>query len=82
MVLPPSKRQKAPKTAWTQCPSRFFTIPPSATSCSHFPLQGGGEKVNLFFSARFSHFIDNLTADEKSSAVYFFCDNLLSNTQN
>ena len=35
MVLPPSKRQKAPKMAWTRCPSHFFTIPPSATSCTH-----------------------------------------------
>ena len=32
---PPSKRQKAPKTAWTRCPSCFFIIPPSATSCTH-----------------------------------------------
>ena len=30
MVLPPSKRQKAPKIAWTRCPS-YFSIPPSAT---------------------------------------------------
>ena len=32
---PPNKRQKAPKTAWTRCPSCFFIIPPSATSCTH-----------------------------------------------
>ena len=30
----PSKRRKAPKKAWTRCPS-FFSIPPSATSCTH-----------------------------------------------
>jgi len=34
MVLPPNKRQKAPKIAWTRCPS-YFSIPPSATSCTH-----------------------------------------------
>ena len=34
MVLPPSKRRKAPKMAWTRCPSHF-SIPPSATSCTH-----------------------------------------------
>ena len=34
MVLPPSKRRKAPKMAWTRCPSHFL-IPPSATSCTH-----------------------------------------------
>ena len=45
MVLPPSKRQKAPKIAWTRCPS-YFSIPPSATSCTHLPLQGR-QKVNL-----------------------------------
>ena len=39
MVLPPSKRRKAPKKAWTLSPS-FFSIPPSATSCTHLPLQG------------------------------------------
>ena len=32
---PPNKRQKAPKTAWTRCPSCFFIIPLSATSCTH-----------------------------------------------
>ena len=31
---PPSKRQKAQKIAWTRCPS-YFSIPPSATSCTH-----------------------------------------------
>ena len=31
---PPSKRRKAPKIAWTRCPS-YFSIPPSATSCTH-----------------------------------------------
>jgi len=31
---PPNKRQKAPKIAWTRCPS-YFSIPPSATSCTH-----------------------------------------------
>ena len=32
---PPSKRQKAPKTAWTSMSKLFFIIPPSATSCTH-----------------------------------------------
>ena len=32
---PLSKRRKAPKMAWTRCPSHFFTIPSSATSCTH-----------------------------------------------
>ena len=31
---PPNKRQKAPKIAWTRCPS-YFSIPPSATNCTH-----------------------------------------------
>jgi hypothetical protein len=31
---PPNKRQKAQKIAWTRCPS-YFSIPPSATSCTH-----------------------------------------------
>ncbi len=26
MVLPPSKRQKAPKKAWTRCPSFFQSL--------------------------------------------------------
>ena len=81
MVLPPSKRQKAPKTAWTRCPSRFFTIPPSATSCTHrltcrfgrcfctlcrglhrrpAPFTREAKKVYLFYSVRFSRFIDSL----------------------
>ena len=42
---PPNKRQKAPKKAWTLSPS-FFSIPPSATSCTHLHLQGR-QKVNL-----------------------------------
>ena len=70
MVLPPSKRQKAPKTAWTRCPSRFFTIPPSATSCTHLSLQGEAKRLIYFYSARFSHFIDSL---RKASEDAFPC---------
>jgi len=48
MVLPPNKRRKAPKTAWIRCPSRFFTIPPAATSCTHLPLQGRQKELIYF----------------------------------
>ena len=58
-VLPPNKRQKAPKIAWTRCPS-YFSIPPSATQVAPTSLCKGGKKVYLFYSARFSHFIDSL----------------------
>ncbi len=58
-VLPPNKRQKAPKIAWTRCPS-YFSIPPSATSCTHLPLQGRQKGLFNFDEARFSHFIDSL----------------------
>ena len=77
---PPNKKQKAPKRAWTQCPSSFFNPsecnklhPPSHLSVRsvllHFvqrsppetrTLCKGGKKVCLFYSARFSHFIDSL----------------------
>ncbi len=56
---PPSKRRKAPKIAWTRCPS-YFSIPPSATSCTHLPLQGRQKGLFNFDEARFSHFIDSL----------------------
>ena len=62
MVLPPNKRQKAPKIAWTRCPS-YFSIPPSATSCTHLPLQGRQKGLFNFDEARFSHFIDSLEAN-------------------
>ena len=58
---PPSKRRKAPKIAWTRCPS-YFSIPPSATSCTHLPLQGRQKGLFNFDRARFSHFIDSLEA--------------------
>ena len=35
MVLPPSKRQKAPKKSLDSMSELFFIIPPSATSCTH-----------------------------------------------
>ena len=63
MVLPSSKRQKAPKTAWTRCPSRFFTIPPSAQQVAPPPFAMETKRLIYFYSARFSHFIDSLTAD-------------------
>ena len=43
---PPNKRQKAPKIAWTRCPS-YFSIPPSATQVAPTSLCKGGKKVNL-----------------------------------
>ena len=59
---PPSKRRKAPKIAWTRCTS-YFSIPPSATSCTHLPLQGRQKGLFNFDRARFSHFIDSLEAN-------------------
>ena len=93
-VLPPSKRQKAQKIAWTRCPS-YFSIPPSATSCTHrltcqfgrcfctlcrglhrrpAPFSREAKKVCLFYSARFSHFINGLTPTIKikSWGLYYF----------
>ena len=72
-VLPPSKRQKAPKIAWTRCPS-YFSIPPSATSCTHLPLQGRQKGLFNFDEARFSHFIDSLrrTIFAQSSFIHLY----------
>ena len=73
---PPSKRRKAPKIAWTRCPS-YFSIPPSATSCTHLPLQGRQKGLFNFDEARFSHFIDSLKRWDKiptlfSCALFFY----------
>ena len=46
MVLPPNKRQKAPKNSLDSMSKLFFTIPPSATSCT-CTLYKGGKKVYL-----------------------------------
>ena len=70
MVLPPSKRRKAPKKAWTLSPS-FFSIPPSATSCTHLPLQGRQKGLFNFDEARFSHFIDSLKPVSLMLAGFF-----------
>ena len=59
MVLPPSKRQKAPKTAWTRCPS-CFSQSLRVQQVAPTSLCKGGKKVYLFYSVRFSHFIDSL----------------------
>ena len=50
-VLPPNKRQKAPKIAWTRCPS-YFSIPPSATQVAPTSLCKGGKKVYLISTRR------------------------------
>ena len=75
-VLPPNKRQKAPKIAWTRCPS-YFSIPPSATQVAPTSLCKGGKKVCLFYSAHFSHFIDSLACRQKP-ARFFIVYYLLS----
>ena len=85
MVLPPSKRQKAPKIAWTRCPSYFsqslraqqvaLTVSPvgsvgASALCTEVstgdphPLQGRQKRLIYFYSARFSHFIDSLGAND------------------
>ena len=77
MVPPPNKRQKAPKIAWTRCTS-YFSIPPSATSCTHLHLQGRQkglfnsgvlEKRELFRERR-----------KEWSVYYKFCE-IYSNTE-
>ena len=88
---PPNKKQKAPKRAWTQCPSSF-SIPPSATSCTHHlpcrfgrcfctlcrglhrrpaPFAREAKKVYLFYSVRFSHFIDSLNRANQTCSFFF-----------
>ena len=57
MVLPPSKRQKAPKKAWTRCPGFFQSL--RVQQVAPTSLCKGGKKVYLFYSARFSHFVDS-----------------------
>ena len=59
--------------AWTRCPS-YFSIPPSATSCTHLPLQGRQKGLFNFDEARFSHFIDSLrrTMFAQSSLIHFY----------
>ena len=59
MVLPPSKRRKAPKIAWIRCPS-YFSQSLRVQQVAPTSLCKGGKKVYLFYSARFSHFIDSL----------------------
>ena len=59
MVLPPNKRQKAPKRAWTRCPSSFSQSL-RVQQVAPTSLSKGGKKVILFFSARFSRFINSL----------------------
>ena len=59
MVLPPSKRRKAPKIAWTRCPS-FFPQSLRVQQVAPTSLCTGGKKDLLFYAARFSHFIDSL----------------------
>ena len=58
-VLPPSKIQKAPKIAWTRCPS-YFLQSLRVQQVAPTSLYKGGKKVYLFYTARFSHFIDSL----------------------
>ena len=70
MVLPPSKRQKAPKTAWTRCPSRFFHNPSECNKLHPPPFAREAKKLIYFYSARFSHFIDSL---RKASEDAFPC---------
>ena len=41
----------------------IFTIPLVATSCTHLPLQGRQIGLILYYSARFSCFIDSLWAN-------------------
>ena len=78
---PPSKRRKAPKIAWTRCPS-YFPQSLRVQQVAPTSLYKGGKKVYLFYSARFSHFIDSLkrTANAvRFFSLYFFV-NFFSNT--
>ncbi len=40
MVLPPEQKTKSAKKQLGLDVQAVFTIPPSATSCTHLPLQG------------------------------------------
>ena len=77
MVLPPSKRQKAPKIAWTRCPS-YFSIPPSATSCTHLPLQG--RQKDLFNSGVLEK-LELFGERRKEWSVYYKFYKIYSNTE-
>ncbi len=70
MVLPPSKRRKAPKIAWTRCPS-YFPQSLRVQQVAPTSLYKGGKKDLLFYAARFSHFIDSLRG-ELCSPLHIF----------
>ena len=59
MVLPPNKRQKAPKTARIRCPCRLSN-PSKCNKLHPPPFAKGGKRLIYFYLARFSHFIDSL----------------------
>ena len=66
---PPNKRQKAPKRAWTRCPSSFSQSL-RVQQVAPTSLSKGGKKVILFFSARFSRFINSLKPQCTSVSVH------------
>ena len=70
MVLPPSKRRKAPKIAWTRCPS-YFPQSLRVQQVAPTSLYKGGKKDLLFYAARFSHFIDSLRGELCSPPIYY-----------
>ena len=60
MVLPPNKRQKAPKIAWTLSPSYFSQSLRLQQIAPTSLYSGVSEKCEFFGKARFNHFIDSL----------------------
>ena len=91
MVLPPSKRQKAPKTARTRFPCRLSNPsecnklnPPSHLSVwsvllhfVHAPFAREAKRLIYFYSVRFSHFIDSLKLSFKLKESFLTIWNLI-----
>ena len=60
MVLPPSKRQKAPKNGLDSMSKPFFHNPSECNKLHPPPFAREAKRLISFYSARFSHFIDSL----------------------
>ena len=71
MVLPPSKRQKAPKNGLDSMSKPFFHNPSECNKLHPPPFAREAKRLIYFYSARFSHFIDSLKG--RKLIPSFFC---------
>ena len=72
MVLPPEQKTESAKNGLDSMSKPFFHNPSECNKLHPPPFAREAKKVYLFYSARFSHFIDSLKMNSNYSSYWLF----------